>query len=131
MESLRGKKLTVLIDSCVWIEYFNGGERVKNALKYIEGEEMLIASTINIAEIYRHFLAKKSVKDADKAINIIAKRAYIFPVLFDTSILAAQLKHEHKMTLGDALILSTAILKKAKLITFDSDFKNMDNCEVV
>jgi predicted nucleic acid-binding protein len=122
--------LTVLIDSCIWIDYFEGTEKSKKVLKYIESEVTLIASTINIAEIYRHFLSKKSINEADEAINLILNRCYVFPVNLDTSILAAQLKHKHKMTLGDALILSTATIKNAKLITFDSDFTQFENCEV-
>lgn len=122
--------MTVLIDSCVWIEYFEGTNKSKKVLNYIEKEVTLIASTINIAEIYRHFLSKKSIKEADEAINLILKRCYVFPVNLDISILSAQLKHKHKMTLGDALILSTATIKNAKLITFDSDFKKFENCEV-
>jgi len=123
--------LTVLLDSCVWIEYFNGSAKAKKAVKYIESKETIIVSTINITEIYRHILTKKSIKEADAFTNRILQRAYIFPVSLETGVLSAQLKHEHKMTLGDALILATALLKKARLVTFDSDFKFFEHCEVL
>ena len=119
--------MTVLVDSCVWIEYFQGSKKGEKARKYIEGDYAIIVSSINLSEVYRFMLSKKGVKEADNAINFIAECSFSIPVFDDIALFAAQLKHEHKFGLGDALVYSTALINKAELITFDSDFKNFDN----
>lgn len=118
--------MTVLADSCVWIEYFQGSKKGEKAKKYIEGDYAIIISSINLSEIYNHMLSKKSLKEADNAINFIAERSFSLPVFDDIALFAAQLKHEHKFGLGDALVYSTALINKASLLTFDSDFRKFD-----
>jgi predicted nucleic acid-binding protein len=122
--------LTVLLDSCIWIDYIQGEERAKKMIPIIESSQTIIISTINICEIYRHILSKKDLETAGLGINLIADRAIILPLNTETAILAAQLKDKHKLTLGDALILSTSLIYKSKLITFDNHFKNFENCKV-
>ncbi len=63
------KKMTVLVDSWGWIEYFNGsapGEKVRELIE--NPKEKVIVSAINIAEVYNSFLRTgdphfKGVKD--------------------------------------------------------------------
>jgi len=41
--------------------------------------------------------------------------------------MAAKIKHEEKLGLGDAIIYATAMKENATLLTGDSDFKNKKN----
>lgn len=49
----RGRKLTVLIDSWAWIGYFVGSDAGRIVRGYIEDDQEIIISTINLAEVYR------------------------------------------------------------------------------
>ena len=58
------KKMTVLVDSWAWIEYFKGtqaGEKVKELLE--NSQDKIIVSTVNIAEVYNSFLRDYSHPD--------------------------------------------------------------------
>ena len=51
------KRMTVLVDSWAWIEYFKGtcaGEKVKELLE--NSQDKVIVSAVNIAEVYNSFL---------------------------------------------------------------------------
>ena len=114
--------MTVLVDSWAWIEYFKGSEAGKKAKVHMDKED-LIVSTINVAEVFRHFLAHSSAKDAETAIGFMLKASFAIPVDVDIALKAAQIRHERKWGLGDAIVYATAVLKGAKVLTGDSDFK--------
>lgn len=119
--------MTVLIDSWVWIEYFQGSDKGKSVKQYIEGEEQIILSTINVSEVFRHILSKRTQKDAESAIDFMLKASFVAPVTVDIAIKSAFIKHEKKWGLGDAIIQATAQKYNAVIITGDNDFKNEKN----
>jgi predicted nucleic acid-binding protein len=116
--------LTVLIDSWAWIEYFQGSEAGKRVRAHIDSAEEVIISTINVAEVFRHFLAKASKKDAEDAVRFMLGRSFSIAVSVDIALSGAAIKHEKKWGLGDSLILATARSKGATVVTGDDDFKN-------
>ena len=69
--NLRGKNLIVLIDSCVWIDYFAG--KNSKAKEFIEGEHKIVISSINLAEVYRFMLVHRIKKDALITIEFMKK----------------------------------------------------------
>ena len=123
---MRGK-LIVLIDSWAWIEYFKGSKAGERARKYIEGKEKAIISTINIAEVYRWILRYYNEKIAKEKINVMKERCFINPGDEEIAVMAARIKHEEKLGLGDAIIYATAKKEGAILLTGDSDFKDKEN----
>ncbi len=126
-KNLRGRKLTVLIDSWAWIEYFKGSKAGEKARKYIEGKEKAIISAINIAEVYRWILRFYDEKIAKEKINVMKERCFVIPVDEEIAIMAAKIKHEEKLGLGDAIIYATAKKEEAIILTGDSDFKDKEN----
>ena len=114
--------MTVLVDSWAWIEYFKGTSSGKKATSYIEGEEKVIVSAINIAEV-RLFLLRHKPAEAEKLISFLLNTS--FPVFISTEIAlqAAKTKHGKKLGLTDAIVLVTARMHNAKMITGDDDFK--------
>ena len=115
--------MTVLIDSWAWIEYFRGSRAGRKVMKYIEGKEKAIVSTINIAEVYRWILRFYNEKIANEKVNVIKERCFVIPVDEEIAIMSAKIKHKENMGLGDAIIYATAKKEKAFLLTGDSDFK--------
>jgi predicted nucleic acid-binding protein len=118
--------MTVLIDSWAWIEYWKGGPCAKAAAVYIEGNEEAVVSTINVAEIYYWVLKSYDAENAMKKVNTIQKRCQIIPAEKQTAIEAAKAKKQYGLALADSLIYATAREFRAKLITGDSDLKNLE-----
>ncbi|MBI2077200.1 MAG: hypothetical protein HYT80_02345, partial [Euryarchaeota archaeon] len=54
-----------MIDSWAWIEYFRGTDAGKKARTHIEGEHAAVVSAVNIAEVFRWFLAHASAPHAE------------------------------------------------------------------
>ena len=118
--------MTALIDSWGWIEYFNGTEKGKLISKYIDSSQSLFISVINLAEVYKWGLLKKTENDADEMVHIMLSRCFIVPVEPETALNAAKLSREKKWGLGDSLIYSTAKAHKLELVTGDFHFKSED-----
>ncbi len=123
--------MTVLIDSNVWIEYFAGSERGKKAIPFIEGNEKIVISTINLAEVYRHILSKKNKQEAEKAKEGMLQYSFCIPVSTEIAIAAAITKHEKKIGLADSIILAIAQQENALLVTDDNDFRGQKNIQFV
>ena len=119
--------MTVLIDSWVWIEYFQGSKKGEVVKKYFEGEEHIIISTINISEVFRHVMSRLTRKDAESAIDYMLKTSFVIPVNVDIAIKSAIIKHEKKWGLGDSIILATAQQHNATVVTGDPDFRSEKN----
>lgn len=130
-ENSRGKRLTVLLDSNMWIEYFEGSTKGEKVREYVESEEKIIVSTINIAEVFRQMLQKKGEASAKKVVAIMTGYAFAIPVTTEIALAAAALKHQHKLGLGDSIIYATAKMNHAMLVTGDSDFKGMTDVIVL
>jgi predicted nucleic acid-binding protein len=115
--------LTVLVDSWAWIEYFKGTSSGEKARSYIEGEEKVIVSAINVAEV-RLFLLRHKRAEEERLIRFLLSTSFPVPVSTEIAVQAALTKHEKKLGMADALVLATAKLHDAKVVTGDDDFKN-------
>ena len=117
--------MTALLDSWVWIEYFRDGPRAKDAAGYIEGNTDICISSVTVAEVFRFLLHSETKALAEKLTSWMMRRAHLLPVSAEIAWSAAELKHQHKWGLGDALIYATTLMQKATLVTGDSDFKEV------
>lgn len=123
--------MTVLVDSNIWVEYFQASVIGKKAVEYIESKEKIVISTLNIAEVYRHVLSKRTKEDAEKAADVLQQFSFIIPVTTEIAKKAATLKHEQKLGMADAIIYATAEQEHATIITADNDFRHMQHVVVV
>lgn len=131
--NLRGmrKKMTVLVDSWAWIEYFRGTPiGAKQVAEILENsDEKVIVSTINIAEVYNAFLKgypyPKNERFAENATKAIKERSYIYDVDEEIAVESARLKHKMKWGLGDYIVYATGQREGAKVLTGDPHFKGL------
>ena len=119
--------MTVLLDSWCWIEYFRDGQKAKEMTPYIEDEDEILISTITIAEVHRFLLHHEQKTTADKLTKWMIKRSVTIPVTKEIAIKSAEIKHELKIGLGDALIYATSLSQGVVLVIGDADFKGKDN----
>ena len=127
--NLRGKNLTVLLDSWAWIEYFRNGPKASLIKTYVEGDFELFISTISIAEVFRYLLQFEQKPVAERLTKAMIQRSVSLPVTGDIAWSAAEFKHKNKWGLGDALIYATAHFNSLVVVTGDSDFKNAAGVE--
>lgn len=125
----RKKTLTVLIDSWAWIEYFRGSEKGKKVIPYLESDGEIVVSALNIAEVYYTTLKRKGKETAKSQKDAIQKRCRVVDVNAEIAARGAEIKLEKKWGLADAIILATAEIEKAKLVTGDQHFKGITNVE--
>ena len=118
--------MTVLIDSWAWIEYFKGTSQGQKAKKYVEGEEEIIVSSINITEVYTFLLRNKS-EEASKLIEFLFQTSFVVALDTEIALIAAKNKYEKKFGIADAIVLATAKQHNAKIVTGDDDFKKENN----
>jgi predicted nucleic acid-binding protein len=121
-----GKRLTVLIDSWAWIEFFQGSEAGKIVKGYIDDDQDIIISTINLAEVYRWILRYYNENTAEEKRLAMKERCILIDVDEEIAVNAAKIKHNLKWGLGDSIVYATAKREGSKVITGDSDFKEME-----
>ena len=118
--------MTVLIDSWAWIEYFKGTASGEKARSYIEGGEKVIVSAINVAEV-RLFLLRHKRAEEERLIRFLLSTSFPLPVSTEIAVQAAGTKHEKKFGMADAIVLATAKLHDARIVTGDDDFKSEES----
>jgi predicted nucleic acid-binding protein len=116
-----------LIDSWAWVEYFRGSEAGERAREFIEGEEEAVVSTINLAEVYRWILRFYPDEVAEEKVRAMKQRCMVLEVTEGIAIESAKLKHRLRLRLGDAIILATARATKARIVTGDPDFGDIED----
>ncbi|HML02297.1 MAG TPA: type II toxin-antitoxin system VapC family toxin [Candidatus Bathyarchaeia archaeon] len=121
-----------LIDSYAWIEYFMGtkvGERVK---LIIEQTDEKITPTIALAEVYAKTLRTENQELAEKQRAFIKEKSAISPLDEAIAVESARMDVIMKKNivgwgLADSIVYATGTVKKAKVVTGDEHFKELEN----
>ena len=91
-----------------------------------ELDELTVAPAISsfvLAELLVSFETSDAVS-VNAALNAITGAlSTIYDLTKDVAISAAEIRSNNKITLGDAIIIATAIEDKANLLTFDKNMK--------
>jgi predicted nucleic acid-binding protein len=111
-----------LIDSWAWIEYFQGSDTGKKVRDFLEDDQELIVSSINISEVYRWILRFYSENVAEDKRKAIKDRCVVVDVDEMIAVEAAKIKHQFGWGLGDSIVYSTAKFMGAEVLTGDPDF---------
>lgn len=115
-----------VVDSSGWIEYFTGGSLAKLYAPYIEKHSELLVPTLVLYEVYRWIRRHDS---EEEAVRYAAQMSQSKTVPLDDSLalFAADLSLEHRLAMADSIVYAAALSQKAKLVTSDSDFKELPN----
>ncbi len=121
----------VVLDSYALIAYLNrekGFSIVSEIFgKCVDADEFAIMCVVNIGEVYYHALRVGGEKKAKFALEIIkALPIEIVEANINLTLHAASYKAFNKMSYADAFAAALAKLKKASLITGDSEFKALE-----
>lgn len=122
-------KVSVLIDSHGWIEYFAEGPLAQKYAKYVESansSEYVTPATV-LYEVYKKIKSSKGEELALQVVSFIIKNTAIISVDKETAINAAEISIRTKLSMADALIKAVAEYSDAKIITGDEHFKGLEN----
>ncbi|MBS3057068.1 MAG: type II toxin-antitoxin system VapC family toxin [Candidatus Diapherotrites archaeon] len=117
----------IVFDTYAWIEYFAGSKKGVKVKEIVESTEQIVTPAIVLAEIKSSYL--KEGKDFASRISFISGRSSIAALNKEISLLAAELKHKHRLYLVDAIVYATAQSMNAKLLTGDLHFKDLELIE--
>ncbi len=115
-----------VVDSCGWIEYLADSSLATQYEKYLQKPEEVITPSLVMYEVYKKV---KKEKGEELALSVVAQMEKTKVVTLDEEIalLAADLSIGHLLPLADAVVYGTAMREKAKVVTSDSHFKDLDD----
>ncbi len=120
----------ILVDSSGWIEYLAARARADAFGRYIEGDEPLLTSVIQVYEIYKVVRRDISEERAIEAVSAL-RATRIEPLPESLALEAADLSLEHGLAMADAIILATAARYRAEIVTADADFEGLAGVTVI
>ena len=117
-----------VVDSYAWVEYFRGSEEGKIAKDYIECKNCATAS-ITIAELSEKY--KRENKDFEEDMNFIIARTKVSNLNTEIALKAGEINFDNKKKIknwgmSDSIILATANLLNAKVVTGDEHFRELE-----
>jgi len=121
-----------LIDSYAWLEYFMGTEAGEKARQIIESSENeKLTPTICLSEIYAKVLKTEGLDRAEIQRAFIKLRTALVPLSEEIAVESAKIDVEMKKKvkgwgLADSVVLGTARWKRAKVVTGDEHFKDLE-----
>jgi len=121
-----------VIDSYAWLEYFMGTSAGEKARKVIDSSaDEKLTPTICVAEIYAKVLRVEGVEKAEAQKAFIKLRSAVVSLTEEISVEAAKIDVDMKKKvagwgLADSIVLGTARKKRARVLTGDEHFLNVE-----
>jgi predicted nucleic acid-binding protein len=121
-----------VLDSWAWIEYLEGstkGDRVREII--LDSRNEIFTHSVTVAEIMSK--ASRNRMDVDAIWATVSSNSKIVETKNEESKEAGithaetKTKKNRNFSLADAFVLATARRLKAKVVTGDMDFKNIDD----
>ena len=116
--------MKTLVDSSGWVHFFAGGPLADRYAPHLIRSAELITPTIVIYEVYKRLKRELGEEQALLASGKMTATEVVSltePIAF----LAADLSLAHGLAMADAIIYATARQQNARLITSDTDLKDL------
>jgi len=120
----------ILVDSSGWIEYLAARPKADLFAPYIEGSEPLVASAIQIYEVYKVVRRDLNEERAIEAVSAL-RMTTIEPLVESLALEAADVALEHGLAMADAIIFATASRHNAQIVTGDVDFDGLPGVTLI
>jgi toxin FitB len=114
----------IVVDSSGWLEFLTDGPLADVYAGRLRQPASVITPTIILYEVYKH---AKRLRGEEGALDGVAamQKTRIVPLNDELALIAADLSIEHKLPMADAIILATARLYEAEVVTSDADFEGV------
>ena len=114
----------IVVDSSGWLEFLTDGPLADEYARRLRQPSSVITPTIVVYEVYKHAKRLRGEKSADDAVAAMQKTRLV-PLNEELALVAADLSLENRLPMADAIILATARLFEAEVITSDSDLEGV------
>jgi len=118
------------LDSSIWLAHLL--ESNLQCSEIIESDVILYSSILTLFEVKKKLI--KENFDKEKiilSINFIKKRSMIININEEIINIAINISIKNNLSAIDSLIYASALKMKAKFITADNDFRNLEYAEVI
>jgi predicted nucleic acid-binding protein len=114
----------IVVDSSGWLEFLTDGTLADVYASRLRQPASVVTPTIIMYEVYKH---SKRLRGEDGALDAVAamQKTRIVPLNDELALIAGDLSLEHKLPMADAIILATARMYDAVVITSDADFEGV------
>lgn len=114
----------IVVDSSGWLEFLTNGPLADEYAVRLRQPAAVITPIIVVYEVYKH---SKRLRGEEGAMDAVAamQKTRLVPVDEELALVAADLSLEHKLPMADAIVLATARLHDAEVITSDADFQGV------
>ncbi len=120
----------ILVDSSGWIEYLAARPKADAFARYLQGDEPLVTSAIQVYEIYE--VVRRDISEERAVESVAALRATtIAPLDESLALEAADASLDHGLAMADAIIFATAKRHRAEIVTADRDFEGLPGVTLI
>ncbi len=117
----------MLLDTSAWVEFFIGSAKGKRVKEFL-GDVDCYTSIVSLAEVTNWAL--KENKEVPSLINTIKQLSNVIELDEDITVLAGKLNFERKKIIKkwgmlDSFILASGSIYELKILTKDSDFRDL------
>ena len=111
----------IVVDSSGWLQFLTDGPLAEQYARRLCLPASVITPTIIMYEVYKH---SKRLRGEDGALDAVAamQKTRVVELNDELALIAADLSIELKLPMADAIILATARLHEAEIVTSDADF---------
>jgi predicted nucleic acid-binding protein len=113
-----------VVDSSVWIEYFNDTRLADTFEPVILNTKELVVPSVCIFEVYKRLLLENDDSLTDK-VAFGMTQGKVVDLDASIAIYAAKVSHAWKLPFGDSIIYAITLLHEAELWTTDKHFKDL------
>lgn len=114
----------IVVDSSGWLQFLTDGPLADEYAARLRQPAAVLTPTIIIYEVYKHAQRLRGDQGALDAVAAMQKTRVI-ELNTELALVAADLSIEHKLPMADAIILATARLHEAEVVTSDADFEGI------
>ncbi len=121
----------ILLDSSSWLAYLSASDnrQIKNIL---DGKFKIFTSAVSFFEIRKKLLREKiTEKNISKFLEFIRIRSMVLDVNEKICVSAADCSIKYGLHSVDSIIYASALSNHCRLLTFDNDFRKIENAEVL
>lgn len=114
----------IVVDSSGWLQFLTDGPLADQYASRLRQPAAVITPTIVIYEVYKH---SKRLRGEDGALDAVAamQKTRVVELNDELALIAADLSIDLKLPMADAIILATARLHEAEVVTSDADFEGV------
>jgi predicted nucleic acid-binding protein len=115
----------IVIDSSGWLQFFGAGTHAEEFAARLRQPANVVTPTLALYEVYKWIKRERSEEEATAAVATMQKTRVI-DLTEEIALTAADLSLAHRLAMADAVMLATARLHDAELITTDADFEGIE-----